>query len=70
MATQYRSRMVAAIHETVEGLHAAGPVDKRTMRSYDETCLTRAEPNSATESPARQQQGGAIKRQARPVTPK
>ena len=28
----YRSALMASIHETVEGLHAAGVMDKRTMR--------------------------------------
>ena len=40
MARQYRSRAMAAIHETAEGLHAAGLVDKRTMREFDAACLT------------------------------
>jgi putative transcriptional regulator len=40
MARQYRSRMMAAIHGTAADLHAAGLVDKRTMREFDEACLT------------------------------
>lgn len=42
MATrkQYRSATIASIHETAEGLHAAGVMDKRTMREFDEVCLT------------------------------
>jgi putative transcriptional regulator len=31
---------MASIHETAEGLHAAGAMDKRTMREFDEICLT------------------------------
>jgi putative transcriptional regulator len=31
---------MASIHETAEGLHAAGVMDKQTMRKFDETCLT------------------------------
>ena len=37
---QYRSPLMASIHETAEGLHAAGTMDKRTMREFDEICLT------------------------------
>jgi len=31
---------MASIHETAEGLHAAGVMDKRTMREFDDLCLT------------------------------
>jgi len=44
MTKQYRSRMLAAIHETAEDLHAAGLLDKRTMREFNETCLTPVTP--------------------------
>lgn len=37
---QYRSELMASVHETAEGLHAAGLMDKRTMREFDELCLT------------------------------
>ena len=40
MRKQYRSPLMASIHETAEGLHAAGAMDKRTMREFDEICLT------------------------------
>jgi putative transcriptional regulator len=36
---QYKSDAFAAIHETAEGLHEAGAIDKRTMREFDEACL-------------------------------
>ena len=32
---QYRSRLLASIHETAEGLHAAGAMDKQTLREFD-----------------------------------
>ena len=35
---QYRTPLMASIHETAEGLHAAG--SKRTMRKFDSLCLT------------------------------
>jgi putative transcriptional regulator len=37
---QYRSPLMASIHETAEGLHDAGVMNKRTMRKFDEMCLT------------------------------
>ena len=41
---QYRSPLTASIHETAEGLDAAGVMDKRTMREFDERCLTPVRP--------------------------
>ena len=43
-AKTYRSEIAAAVHETVEGVQEAGLVDKRTMREFDELCLTPAAP--------------------------
>ena len=40
MTKQYRSEAFAAIHETMGGLHEIGAIDKRTMREFDEACLT------------------------------
>jgi putative transcriptional regulator len=40
MTKQYRSPVMASIHETAEGLHAAGVMDKQTMRAFDTACLT------------------------------
>lgn len=31
---------MGSIHETAQGLHAAGAMDKRTMREFDALCLT------------------------------
>ena len=44
MSKQYRSPVTASIHETAEGLHAAGVMDKQTMRKFDESCLTPVSP--------------------------
>src|SRR6266403_768943 len=44
MRKQYRSPLVASIDETAEGLHAAGVMDKRTMREFDDLCLTPVRP--------------------------
>lgn len=40
MAKKYKSEAKAAIHETMEGLFEIGAIDKRTMREFDEACLT------------------------------
>lgn len=44
MAKKYKSDAMAAIHETMEALHGVGAIDKRTMRQFDEACLTPVEP--------------------------
>jgi putative transcriptional regulator len=43
------SGILASVHETVTGLHAAGLVDKATMREFDVLCLSPVEPLSPTE---------------------
>jgi putative transcriptional regulator len=40
MSKTYRSDALAAIHETASDLHHAGVMDKRTLREFDELCLT------------------------------
>ena len=37
---QYRSPLMASVHETAEGLRAAGLMNKLTIRKFDEMCLT------------------------------
>src|ERR1035437_2025898 len=49
MRKQYSSPVMACIHETAEGLHGAGVMDKRTMREFDELCLTPVRPLKPTE---------------------
>ena len=44
MNKQYRSNIMAAVHETAEDLHEAGLMDKCTMREFDELCLTPIRP--------------------------
>jgi len=44
MRKQYKSPLMASIHETAEGLHSAGVMDKRTMREFDDLCLTPVRP--------------------------
>ena len=43
MAKQYKSDALASAHETALGLTEAGVMAKRTMRAFDEMCLTPAE---------------------------
>jgi putative transcriptional regulator len=40
MTKQYRSRVLASVHETAEGLTGTGVMSKQTMREFDELCLT------------------------------
>lgn len=49
MKKQYRSSVMASIHETAEGLHEIGLMDKKTMREFDELCLTPIRPLTAEE---------------------
>ena len=39
-AKKYKSDAFAAIHETAVGMFEAGVIDKKTMRSFNEACLT------------------------------
>jgi putative transcriptional regulator len=43
MGRQYKSDALAAVHETALGLHEAGVLDKRTLKAFDEMCLTPVE---------------------------
>jgi putative transcriptional regulator len=40
MTKRYRSKAMASIHETMESLYKIGTIDKKTMRRFDEACLT------------------------------
>lgn len=44
MTKKYRSDALAAIHEMMEALHEVGAVDKKTMREFDDACLTPLRP--------------------------
>jgi putative transcriptional regulator len=35
---------MASVHKTAEGLHSARVMDKRTMKEFDELCLTPVRP--------------------------
>ena len=55
----YRGRIMAAIHETAEGLHTAGLMDKRTMRDFDAAWLTPVAPLQPEEIRALREREGA-----------
>ena len=59
MTKQYRSPVMASIHETAEGLHAAGVMDKQTMRKFDEACLTPVRPLAPEEIRSLREREGA-----------
>ncbi len=59
MTKQYRSPVMASIHETAEGLHAAGVMDKQTMRTFDGACLTPVHPLSADDIRSLREREGA-----------
>jgi putative transcriptional regulator len=40
MTNKYKSDAFSAIHETMEALHEIGAIGKKTMREFDEACLT------------------------------
>jgi len=40
MGKRYKSDALAAVHETALGLAEAGVMGKRTMKAFDEMCLT------------------------------
>jgi len=47
---QYRSAVMASIHETAEALHGAGVMDKQTMRKFDDACTVKRRPLPSGES--------------------
>jgi putative transcriptional regulator len=44
MSKTYKSEIMASVHEMMEGLRESGTIDKRTMREFDEACLTDIQP--------------------------
>jgi len=39
MTKRYKSQSLAALHETMQGLHEIGLVSVKTMRGFDDSCL-------------------------------
>jgi putative transcriptional regulator len=40
MAKAYKSEALAAVHESMADLHRIGMLDAKTMREFDQACLT------------------------------
>jgi len=40
MTNKYKSDAFSAIHESMEALHEIGAIGKKTMREFDDACLT------------------------------
>lgn len=59
MRKQYRSSIMASVHETAEGLYDAGTMSKRTMRDFDDLCLTTVLPLKSREIRALRLREGA-----------
>ena len=49
MGKQYRSDALAAVHETALGLTEAGVMSRRSMKVFDEMCLTPVKELSANQ---------------------
>lgn len=49
MTRTHKSEALAAVHEMMEGFHQGGAIDKRTMREFDDACLTAVESFSPEE---------------------
>ncbi|MGC2601339.1 MAG: transcriptional regulator, partial [Rhodomicrobium sp.] len=43
MAKTYRSKIAAAVHQAMSDAYEVGIIDKKTMREFDESCLTGVE---------------------------
>jgi putative transcriptional regulator len=50
--------MLAAIHESMAGLHDSGLIDKETMRGFDESCLPKVKVLQANEIKVLRTQAG------------
>jgi putative transcriptional regulator len=55
----YKSDLLASVHEAAEGLARVGIIDKKTMREFDEACLTPVRPLKAKEILALREREGA-----------
>jgi putative transcriptional regulator len=52
MGGRYRSDALAAIQETMAALRDVGAIGKRTMRRFDDACLTPIQPLKIAEAKA------------------
>jgi putative transcriptional regulator len=49
MNKKYQNELCRSIHETVSDMFEAGVIDKKTMRQFDESCLTPIRPFTPSE---------------------
>jgi putative transcriptional regulator len=49
MTKKYKSEAMASIHEMMEELASIGSIDKKTMKEFDDLCLTPVHPLTAEE---------------------
>jgi len=66
MSKKYRSEAMAAIHETMQALHDVGAIDKKTMRGFNDACLTPIRPLKPKEIKAIRERESTL---ARPFSP-
>ena len=59
MNKTYKSEAFAAIHEAASDLHEIGLLDKKTMRHFDESCLTPVEKLAPAEIKAIREEANA-----------
>ena len=52
MSKQCKSEALAAVYETALGLHEMGILNKVTMKTFDEMCLTPVKDGTDTANPA------------------
>ena len=58
MVKVYKSKIAAVVHEAMQDAYEAGAIDKKTMREFDESCLTEVEPMTADEVRALREREG------------
>ena len=58
MPRKYKSKIAGAMHRSIADLHEIGAVDKKTMREFDQRCLTKIETLSAAEIRAIREKAG------------
>lgn len=58
MAKRYGSDVLASVHETALGMAEAGAMSKRTMKAFDEMCLTRIMETAPERNPRNPAAGG------------
>jgi putative transcriptional regulator len=58
MAKTYKSKILASVHEAMQDAHDLGIIDKKTMRDFDASCLTKVDKLSANDVSALREREG------------